>query len=220
MHWHEWYSLFLAQMKETTPLQWIAVALGVAEVLLARVNNVWLYPTGILGTILGIYLLFDVKLYADCALNVYYIVMSFYGWYYWIKKADKPPVEIAWSNRTEWFITLAISIGGTGFLYLCLTKLLFVFPNYTPSNVPFWDAFISATAWAGMWLLARRKIENWLLLNLSNIFAIPLLFYKKLPLFGALTAFLFIIGVWGFFDWIKIYNRDKAAKTTKIPVTE
>jgi nicotinamide mononucleotide transporter len=210
MHWHEWYNLFLAQMKETTPLQWIAVALGVAEVLLARVNNVWLYPTGILGTFLGIYLLFDVKLYADCALNVYYIVMSFYGWYYWIKKADKPPVKIAWSNRTEWLITIAISLGGTVFLYLCLTKFLYVFPHYTPSNVPFWDAWISATAWAGMWLLARRKIENWLLLNLSNIFAIPLLFYKKLPLFGCLTTFLFIIGVWGFIDWVRICKEEKS----------
>jgi nicotinamide mononucleotide transporter len=208
MHWHEWYNLFITQMKETTPLQWIAVALGVAEVLLARVNNVWLYPTGILGTILGIYLLFDVKLYADCALNVYYIVMSFYGWYYWIKKADKPPVKIAWSNSAERLITLAIAFGGTVFLYFCLTKFLFVFPHYTPSNVPFWDAWISATAWAGMWLLARRKIENWAWLNLSNIFAIPLLFYKQLPLFGCLTAFLFVIGVWGFIDWIKIYNRE------------
>jgi nicotinamide mononucleotide transporter len=61
-----------------------------------------------------------------------------------------------------------------------------------------------------MWLLARRKIENWLLLNLSNIFAVPLLFYKKLPLFGGLTIFLFIIGVWGFIDWVRIYNREKA----------
>jgi len=84
--------------------------------------------------------------------------------------------------------------------------------------VPFWDAWISATAWAGMWLLARRKIENWLLLNLSNIFAIPLLFYKKLPLFGALTTFLFIIGVWGFFDWVKIY-KEKKAKHKPIPAT-
>jgi nicotinamide mononucleotide transporter len=215
MHWHEWYSLFWAQMKETTPLQWIAVAFGVAEVLLARVNNVWLYPTGIIGTFLGIYLLFDVKLYADCALNVYYIVMSFYGWYYWIKKADKPPVKITWSNPTEWLITIAISIGGTAFLYYCLTVFLpIIFKNYTPSNVPFWDAWISATAWAGMWLLARRKIENWLLLNLSNIFAIPLLFYKKLPMFAGLTAFLFIIGVWGFIDWRRIYKQENAPKLT------
>jgi nicotinamide mononucleotide transporter len=214
MNMHQLIQLFLEQVKETTPLQWIAVVMGCAEVLLARVNNVWLYPTGIIGTVLGIYLLFDVKLYADCALNVYYVVMSFYGWYYWIKKADKPPVKIAWNSRNEWIVTIAISVGGTMFLYYCLTVLLFVFKNYTPSNVPFWDAFISATAWAGMWLLARRKIENWLLLNLSNIFAIPLLFYKHLPLFGALTIFLFIIGTWGFVDWVKLYNKDKRLQTT------
>src|ERR1700749_5315561 len=122
MHWQTVYNFFLEELHQTTPLQWIAVAFGVAEVLLARVNNVWLYPTGIIGTFLGIYLLFDVKLYADCALNVYYIVMSFYGWYYWIKKADKPPVKIAWSNRTEKIVTLAIALVGTVFLYYCLTK--------------------------------------------------------------------------------------------------
>lgn len=199
---HQLLQLFIEQIKGTSPLEWMAVALGVAEVLLARVNNVWLYPTGIIGTFLGIYLLFEVQLYAECLLSGYYIVMSFYGWIYWLKKQNKPPVEISWSTRREWAITLAITFGGWVVLY-------FILKNYTPSTVPVWDAFVSSSAWAGMWLLARRKIENWLLLNLSNIFAVPLLFYKKLPLFGGLTIFLFIIGVWGFIDWVRIYNKDR-----------
>jgi nicotinamide mononucleotide transporter len=219
MHWHEWYTLFLAQMKETTPLQWAAVFFSLAEVLLARVNNVWLYPTGILGTFIFLYPLIDAKLYADCALNVYYIVMSFYGWYYWIKKADKPPVKISWSGRTEWAVAIAMCTAGTAFLYWCLTVGLgLIFKNYTPSNVPFWDAWISATAWAGMWLLARRKIENWVLLNLSNIFAVPLYFYKSLPLFGCLTIVFFVIGTWGFFDWIRIFKKEKAGLAPKLSV--
>jgi nicotinamide mononucleotide transporter len=203
MSGHEFLTLLMEQVKETTPLQWIAVALGVAEVLLARINNVWLYPTGIIGTILGIVLLFEVQLYAECLLSGYYIVMSFYGWIYWIKKQDKPPVKITWCNRQEWLITAAIVFGGWVLLY-------FILKNYTSSNVPVWDAWVSSTAWAGMWLLARRKIENWVLLNLSNVFAVPLLFYKKLPLFGGLTIFLFIVGVWGFIDWVKIYNKERS----------
>lgn len=184
---------------------WVAIAFGVAEVLFARVNNVWLYPTGIIGTALSIYLLYDVKLYAECLLNAYYIVMSFYGWYYWIKKAGQPAVQVTWNTRNEWITTIAISLGGCVLLY-------FILKNFTPSNVPLWDAWVSSTAWAGMWLLARRKIENWALLNLSNVFAVPLLFYKKLPLSALLVVFLFIIGCWGFFDWIKIYNRSRKAK--------
>jgi nicotinamide mononucleotide transporter len=67
--------------------------------------------------------------------------------------------------------------------------------------VPVWDAFVSSTAWAGMWLLARRKMENWVFLNISNLFAIPLLFYKKLPMFAALTVFLFVVAIFGYFEW-------------------
>jgi len=187
-------NLFVEQIKETTWVQWLAVALGVAEVLLARVNNIWLYPAGILGTALSILLLMEAQLFAESLLNVYYIVMSVYGWIYWVKKRDQPPVKVTWSTKTEWVISLSISLGGWAVLY-------FLLRYFTPSNVPLWDAFVSSTAWAGMWLLARRKIENWIFLNISNLFAVPLLFYKKLPMFAVLTIFLFIVACFGYFDW-------------------
>jgi nicotinamide mononucleotide transporter len=191
---HNLVELFIEQIKETTWVQWLAVALGVAEVLLARSNNIWLYPTGIMATLLSILLLMEVQLYAESALNVYYVVMSIYGWLHWIKKRDAPPVKITYSNKNEWLISLAISLGGWAVLYVLLK-------NFTPSNVPVWDAFVSSTAWAGMWLLARRKMENWVFLNISNLFAIPLLFYKKLPMFAVLTMFLFVVAIFGYFEW-------------------
>ncbi|WP_429400747.1 nicotinamide riboside transporter PnuC [Mucilaginibacter lappiensis] len=184
----------MEQIKETTWVQWLAVALGVAEVLLARINNIWLYPTGIAATLLSILLLMEVQLYAESALNVYYVVMSIYGWVHWIRRRDAPPVKITYSNKNEWLISLAISLGGWAVLYALLK-------NFTPSNVPVWDAFVSSTAWAGMWLLARRKMENWVFLNISNLFAIPLLFYKKLPMFAVLTVFLFVVAIFGYFEW-------------------
>ena len=191
---HSLMSLFMEQIKETTWVQWLAVALGVVEVLLARINNIWLYPTGIAATLLSILLLMEVQLYAESALNVYYVVMSIYGWVHWIRRQDAPPVKITYSNKNEWLISLAISLGGWAVLYVLLK-------NFTPSNVPVWDAFVSSTAWAGMWLLARRKIENWVFLNISNLFAIPLLFYKKLPMFAVLTVFLFVVAIFGYFEW-------------------
>lgn len=199
---HHWIQLLIQQVVETSLLQWIAVALGVAEVLLARNNNVWLYPTGILGILLGGYLLFQAQLYAETALNIYYLVMSVYGWILWVKRPGHEGLEVSYSNRTEWTISLAITFGGWAVLY-------FLLKNFTPSNVPLWDAWVSSTAWAGMWLLARRKMENWLFLNISNLFAIPLLFYKNLPLFAGLTIFLFIVAFSGFFEWQKIYKREK-----------
>jgi nicotinamide mononucleotide transporter len=199
---HHWIELLIGQIKETTFLQWLAVVLGVAEVLFALYDNIWLYPAGIVSTAISIYLLLTVQLYADSALNVYYLVMSIYGWIYWAKKQQRPKVKISWSNGKEWVISLTISIAGWYILYMLLK-------NFTPSNVPVWDALVSSTAWAGMWLLARRKIENWIFLNISNLFAMPLLFYKSLPLFAALTLFLFVIAFGGFFKWIKIYNRQK-----------
>jgi nicotinamide mononucleotide transporter len=199
---HNWLELLSGQIKDTTFLQWLAVVLGVAEVLFALYDKIWLYPAGIISTVISIYLLLTVQLYADSVLNVYYLVMSIYGWIYWTKKKQRPDVKISYSNRKEWIITLSISIGGWFILYVLLKK-------FTPSNVPVWDAWVSSTAWAGMWLLARRKIENWIFLNVSNLFAIPLLFYKNLPLFAGLTVFLFVIAFGGFFKWMKIYKGQK-----------
>jgi nicotinamide mononucleotide transporter len=199
-----WINLFKEQVKHTSFLEWASVSFGVAEVLLAKVNNVLLYPVGIFGILLGSTVLIDAGLYAETVLNGYYLVMSFYGWWFWIKVRNEPPVKISTASRREWIITLLIVFVGWGVLYLLLK-------TFTNSTVPVWDAWVSSTAWAGMWLLARRKIENWVLLNLSNLFAIPLLWHKQLVLFAALTLFLFIVAVFGYFDWLAILKKDKAA---------
>jgi nicotinamide mononucleotide transporter len=199
-----WIDLFINQVKATTWLEWAAVILGVAEVLLAKANKVWLYPTGIVATLIAIYLLLNFGLYAECLLNGYYIVMSFYGWYYWIKKKNEPPVKVTYANRHEWTVTLLIVFVGWAVLYLILIK-------FTPSTVPIWDAWVSSTAWAGMWLLARRKIENWVLLNVSNLFAIPLLYHKNLVMFAVLTLILFIVAIFGYFEWRRIIRKEAAS---------
>ena len=187
MNWQNELHLFWQQITETGWLQWLAVFLGVAEVLLAKANKIALYPAGIAGTLLTIYILFMVGLFAECLLNGYYLIMSIYGWWYWIKKKHLPLVKISTSGRSEWKTVFLI----VGFSFVLLAALLkygtpLLHRYLTPSTVPLWDAWVSATAWAGMWLLAKRKIENWILLNISNAFAIPLLMYKQLPLFAAL----------------------------------
>ncbi len=198
------WELLKEQASHTDTIQWIVLIFGVAEVLLARANNILLYPAGIISVTLSMFSLFNVGLYAESALNLYYLVMSVYGWWYWHQRKGEPPVRISFTTKTEWFTTAAIAIGGWAILF-------FILRQFTPSTVPAWDAWVSSTAWAGMWLLARRKIENWILLNISNAFAIPLLFQKKLPLFGVLTIFLFVVACIGYVDWIRKYRREAKA---------
>jgi len=199
-----WIDMLQEQMAATTPWEWIAVIAGVTQVLLARVNNVWLYPAGIVSTTIYIYLMTSAGLYAESFLNLYYLIMSIYGWVYWLRKNNQPPVPITHTNKREWLISASIVFIGWLLMWLVLDR-------YTDSNVPVWDAWVSAAAWAGMWLLARRKIENWLLLNLSNLFAIPLFIYKGLLLTSFLTLILFIVAIFGYIEWRKLYRQQRAA---------
>lgn len=199
---NEWLEMISQEWAHVDAVQLAVLILGVTEVLLARANSIYLYPAGIAATVLAIYSLFTAGLYAECLLHGYYLVMSVYGWWYWKTKKDNKPVKITLSSGTDWLTTLTIVFAGFGVLYLSLS-------SFTDSEVPVWDAWVSATGWAGMWLLARRKVENWILLNISNAFAIPLLFYKSLPMLGILTIVLFVVACVGYFDWLKIARRDR-----------
>lgn len=207
MEIQEMLRLFVEQVKATTYLEWFAVSFGVTEVLLARRNNIWLYPAGIIGILLSLYLKLNARLYAESLLSMYYLVMSVYGWIIWSKRlAKNEAVTVSWTTRKELQIAFAIAIGGYFVLYFALV-------NFTNSDVPILDAFVSSTAWAGMWLLARRKIENWIFLNVSNIVAIPLMWHKNFVMFALLTLFLFIVAIFGYFDWKKIYKKQLAVSS-------
>jgi nicotinamide mononucleotide transporter len=196
----DWFKLFVQQIAATSWLEWVAVVFGVTEVLFAKRNKVWLYPAGIISIITSMFLLAEAKLYAEVLLSMYYLVMSVYGWVIWKSKSSSGALEITKSNHKDLIITVAIALFGWIFLYQILS-------HFTDSDVPFMDAFVSSTAWAGMWLLTRKKLENWIWLNISNIVAIPLLFHKQLPMFALLTLFLFVIAIFGYIDWRKKVSR-------------
>ncbi len=192
------FTTLLAQaFAQTSWLERLSVLFGICQVLLSKNNKIANYPVGIIGIVCGMVALYGAKLYAEILLNVYYLIMSAYGWWYWTGNRIQTEQPISNTSRKEWYIVLAIVLGGFAMLYFALR-------SFTDSDVPLWDAWVSSTAWAGMWLLARRKLENWLLLNLSNLFAIPLLVHKELYLFALLTAFLFIVAFVGFAKWRRI----------------
>lgn len=196
----EWFELLREQLANTSNLEKTGAIFGVIQVLLARINHILLYPFGIVSILITIYIFSEVGLYAEAGLNIYYLIMSVYGWLFWYSRSNSTKVTISCATKTEWWLASIITVVG----FVIIASLLI---HFTDSKVPFLDAWISSTAWAGMWLLAKRKIENWIFLNISNFFAVPLLFYKELPLYALLTVVLFIVAISGYFKWKKIiYN--------------
>lgn len=194
---------FIAELqKGLQAMTWqeiVAVLFSVLSVIFQKKNNILVYPTGIISTGIYTWLLSreHFKLYADATLNAYYLVMSIYGWIYWSRQGPaKPEVKIRRSSPRELATAIFIALAGWATFYLLLV-------NFSDSNVPVMDSFISATACGGMWLLAKRKVETWILLNISNFVAVPLLFYKHLYPTALLTIFLFIIAIFGYRSWRK-----------------
>lgn len=191
-------------LQQTTWQEWLGVFFSVVQVLLARKNNSNNYLFGIAGILLSLYVMFFAKLYAEFTLNLYYLAMSIYGWLYWKFGKRKTETNISETTNQEKLITTGIVIGTFCLFWFFLT-------HFTDSDVPVLDSLVSAFAWAGMWLMARRKIENWILLNMSNIIAVPLLIHKGLYLYSILTAFLFIVAISGYMEWRKIIKNRKNA---------
>ena len=190
-------------LKTTLPKQF-GVFFSVFHVKKKKKNNPNNYLFGIAGISLTLFVMIQSKLYAEFTLNLYYLVMSIYGWLYWKFGKRKSETAISETTNQEKVITAGIVMGTFSLFWLFLT-------NFTDSDVPILDSLVSAFAWAGMWLMARRKIENWLLLNISNIIAIPLLIHKDLYLYAVLTIFLFIIAIFGYLEWRKIIKKRENA---------
>ncbi|WP_267402858.1 MULTISPECIES: nicotinamide riboside transporter PnuC [unclassified Chryseobacterium] len=189
-------------LQQTTWAEWFGVLFSVVQVLLARKNNSNNYLFGIAGILLTLYVMIVSRLYAEFTLNLYYLVMSIYGWLYWKFGKQHKETAISSTTNSEKLISVGIVVATFGIFWFFLT-------HYTDSDVPIWDSLVSAFAWAGMWLMARRKIENWILLNISNIISIPLMIHKDLYLYAVLTAFLFIVAVSAYMEWRKILNQKK-----------
>jgi nicotinamide mononucleotide transporter len=172
----------------------------------ARKNNVLVYPTGIVGVLLAAWVYFFLvkpPLYADAWLNIYYFVLSVYGWYNWAKKKeDAYQYPISWCTKRQ----LQWGIGFFLFFWIVIYAALHYF---TKSNTPMLDSLVSASAVTAMWWMAKRKIENWLAWIFSNIVAIPLNFYKELYLFTLMYVLFLLLAWMGYREWQKLYRQEK-----------
>jgi nicotinamide mononucleotide transporter len=199
---NEIWQQFVANIRQTRWQEWTSTITQVASVLYARKNNVLVYPTGIVGVLLAAYVYFfqtDPPLYADGGLNIYYFLMSIYGWYNWVQKKDAShdAYPISWCNREELLF-------GIGFFLVFWVITWFVLHKLTNSNTPVMDSLVSASAITAMWWMARRKVENWLAWIFSNIVAIPLNFYKELMLFTVMYVLFLVLAWMGYVSWKKM----------------
>jgi len=192
-------------LQQTTWAEWLGVLFSMIQVVLASRNNSNNYLFGIAGISLTLYVMITAKLYGEFTLNLYYLAMSIYGWLYWKYGKQKEETKISTTNGQEKLITVGIVSFTFGLFWFFLT-------HYTDSDVPIWDSLVSAFAWAGMWLMAKRKVENWILLNISNLISVPLMIHKDLYLYAGLTVFLFIVAVLGYMQWSKILKEQVYVK--------
>ena len=196
---HQIFEQFVAGIQSTTWLEFVAVLFGIASVVFSRMENILVYPTGLINTILYTFFCFSWwGLYAEGSLNFYYTIVSIYGWVLWSRqdKITAKRLQITKSSSKEWMIALI-------FFFLCWLILYFVLKEYTDSNVPWGDSFASGSAYTGMWLMARKKLENWIWWILTNIASIPLYFYKGAVFTSVQYIVFLILAILGFIAWRK-----------------
>tara|TARA_R110002050_G_scaffold110892_3_gene223600 strand:+ start:10215 stop:10853 length:639 start_codon:yes stop_codon:yes gene_type:complete len=202
------FDFFFEQYADYEPihiiLEIVAVLFGLLSVLFSKQNNIWVYPTGMISTAIFVYLLVLWGLIGDMLINIYYFIMSIYGWYIWTRKVDAEHVTpISLATRKEHIISMII--------FIC--TLLFVFIVYQifgkwTSWMAYVDTLTTAVFFVGMWLMAKRKVENWLYWIIGDIISVPLYFYKGFTFTSFQYLIFTFIAIFGYSAWKKSLDKN------------
>lgn len=196
----EIFQRFIEGMRDTSLLEYIAVFTGIASVWFSWKENILVYPVGLINTIIYIYLSIKGHLFGEASVNFYYTVMSIYGWILWAKKdkAQHHVVVITTSNTKEWVTQLSFFVA---FYVAIFYALSYIKNSFAFGAIPWADAFASATAYTGMWLMARKKVESWIWWIATEIASIPLYFVKGFVFTGVYYFVLLIMAIAGLIEW-------------------
>ena len=196
------FQQFVSEIQQTTLLEFLGVVFGIGSVFFSRKENILVYPVGMVSTVIFIYLYIIHGLYADASVNFYYTVMSVIGWIMWSRKKEGSEIlHITKSNKKEWIQSII-------FFIICWIILFVVLKNFTDSTVPQADAFTSAAAFTGMWLMNKKKVENWIWWIITNIASIPLNYYKGLAFTSFQYIVLLVLAIAGLKEWTKKVNQN------------
>ena len=186
-------------------LELFAVIMNITSVVYAKRNNILVYPTGLIGTGIFVYILLNFSLLGDTIINAYFFSMSIYGWYFWSRKKDEVFInQVSTINRNEIKYLFVLAISSLIFIY-------FVYDYFDKWNN--WTAYVdnitTAIFFVAMWLMARRKIESWIFWIIGDLITVPLYFYKGLTISSIQYIIFLILAVLGYVSWKKILDKNQ-----------
>ncbi len=199
---------FVVDLQHTGWLEFVAVIAGILSVWYSRSENILVYPTGLINTIAYIWLSFKMSLLGEASVNLYYTALNIYGWVAWTRKDRQQQyiLRVSRSTARDWVFQVLFFV----FFYLVVFfSLTYLKKDFAPLAIPWADAFASATAYTGMWLMTRKKVESWYWWIATNFSSIPLYFVKHYVFTSVYYLVLLILAIGGLVEWRK---RAKAAE--------
>lgn len=184
-------------------------ALGLAYILLEYKASMWLWLVGFVMQALDIVLYYQKGLYADCGMEFYYIAMTVYGFWTWKfgrKQRQEPQAELPVTHFRRAYILPWLL--GT----LVIWAALWYWLTLVGSTVPVADAFTTALSFVGIWALARKYLEQWLIWIVVDVVTCALYFYKDIPFKASLYALYVVIAVFGYMKWRKMMTAEETKK--------
>ena len=185
-------------------LELFAVIMNIISVLYAKQNNILVYPSGLIGTGIFVYILFNFSLLGDMIINGYFFIMSIYGWYYWSRKKDEVYInKVSKLEKKEYKFILLLALGSLIFIYIVYNQFD-KWDNWTA----YLDNITTAIFFVAMWLMAKRKIESWIFWIIGDLITIPLYFYKGLTISSIQYIIFTVLAILGYLSWKKILLKN------------
>jgi nicotinamide mononucleotide transporter len=185
--------------------EFIAFVFGIMSVWYAKKENIWVYPTGLIATIITTYLLFIAGYLGDMMINGYFTIMSIYGWYNWSKKGkETDTLAITRTNKNEKIIGIALFI-----LTMFVVFGIYTFFGYEIKKDNYIDIFASGIFFTGMWYMAKKKIENWTLWIFGDLIVTPLYAYRGLGMLSLQYLIFTILAISAYLEWKKILDNSQ-----------
>ena len=212
------YDLFLKPYESYNNFQIFlestAAIFGIFSVYFSVKKNIWVYPTGIVSTILYVYILFDFGLLGDMMINFYYTVMSIYGWILWSKSSkDHIHISVSKTGKNDWYLVTFLFVISLGLVTLVYYFKPYIDNHFSMQNVNLglyhldwanWlDVFTTAIFLVGMYLMAKRKLENWIFWIVGDFIVVPMMVYKGLGITSVQYFVFAIMAVYGYLEWKK-----------------
>ena len=176
---------------------------GTIAIVLLIKQNIWTWPIGIAYTLASIYIFLSAKLYADLALHIFYLIMSAYGWYFWLKGGSRGSSTLGVSRESKRTLSILLFLCGIS-IYLSGTLLA----SYTAAELPYWDNTTTILSLLAIWLQSRKKIESWMLWLVVDILAVGIYFYKEIYFYSILYTIYIVMAFIGYFEWHKSYKHE------------